>query len=196
MDGQAAARPEITNGDLLGAAQSTLIALTAALAALLGSVAEATPQGPQESHAEGHAASAQHDPEAERWLEEASSRRDAQADPTIMDELLQDEERRTAAAVAACESGHRQPDGTATPHTHDWQAQNERSTASGAFQFIDGTWEWVWNAFLGEEPPTRTAGEAPPRQQLQAFKALWRNGEGAHHWDASRSCWQPMLRSS
>jgi hypothetical protein len=111
-------------------------------------------------------------------------------------ELLQGSEFENAAAIASCESGHRLDDGTADLHTHEWQAQNGVSSASGAFQFVDGTWNWVWQDLIGEDPPTARARDAEPHEQLRAFFTLWKDGEGAHHWDASRSCWQPMLQRS
>jgi hypothetical protein len=101
-----------------------------------------------------------------------------------------------AAAIAACESGGRLADNTATLGSHDWQARNSSSTASGAFQFIDGTWHWVWEGLIGSAAPARTAADATPRQQLRAFEALWRDGAGAHHWQPSASCWRQMLPAS
>jgi hypothetical protein len=98
-----------------------------------------------------------------------------------------------AAAVAACESGWRLEDDTATLGTHDWQARNTTSIASGAFQFIDGTWHWVWETLIGQPAPTATAAGATPRQQLEAFVALWRDQTGAHHWNPSATCWQQLL---
>jgi hypothetical protein len=106
---------------------------------------------------------------------------------------LSGEHQQIPAAIAACESGHRLPDGTAEPHTHDWAAQNSRSSASGAFQFIDGTWEWVWQEIIGEQVPAPHAGDADPADQLRAFWALWRDGQGSRHWDASKSCWRQMI---
>lgn len=98
-------------------------------------------------------------------------------------------------AVAACESGHRLEDGSAELHTHRWEVENpsSRSSASGAFQFVDGTWVWVWEDLIGESPPSLRAKDSSAADQLRAFRALWRDGKGAHHWDASRGCWHPML---
>lgn len=96
-----------------------------------------------------------------------------------------------AQAVAACESGHRQPDGTATPGTHRWDAHNPTSTASGAFQFLDSTWTWTLDT-AGIPPLWDTAADAPPIVQLAAFLHLWDNRAGAPHWHPSRPCWDPL----
>jgi len=105
-----------------------------------------------------------------------------------------------ALVIAACESGARLSDGSARLGTHRWEAVNgdrgghpPRSTASGAFQFLDGTWEWVWRDLLGEPAPTPRAKQASPSDQLRAFLALWDDRRGSSHWDASRSCWAGML---
>lgn len=101
------------------------------------------------------------------------------------------------AAVAACESGHRLQDGSAEPGTHDWKAENPSpsSSASGAFQFVDGTWRWVWSDLIGQDPPTTRAMDASPAAQIEAFRALWREGRGSHHWEASQRCWAKTLSS-
>lgn len=93
--------------------------------------------------------------------------------------------------IADCESGDRRADGTAVPHSYNWTGINQQgSSASGAFQFLDGTWAWVWSDILGEPPPTARARDATPAQQTRAFDALWDNGRGASHWYPSRSCWE------
>lgn len=92
--------------------------------------------------------------------------------------------------IADCESGDRRADGSAVPHSYNWTGINQQgSSASGAFQFLDGTWDWVWRDLIGEPPPTARARDATPEQQIRAFDALWDNGRGASHWKPSRSCW-------
>ena len=63
---------------------------------------------------------------------------------------------------------------------------NPRSTASGYWQFLDSTWEWV----TGLQPP---AAAWPRDVQEDAFWTLWDGGAGASHWRPSRSCWAPLL---
>lgn len=75
-----------------------------------------------------------------------------------------------AAIVAQCESGNLA------------LAKNPNSTASGPWQFLDGTWEWV----TGLEPPAR---KYPRHIQRQAFYKLWDEGRGASHWSPSEHCW-------
>lgn len=87
-----------------------------------------------------------------------------------------------ALAVADCESGEILADGTAIEGSYDIYAKNPTSSASGAFQFIDSTWEWV----TGLEPPARAY---PLEVQEQAFWTLWDDGRGASHWAPSRYCW-------
>lgn len=82
-------------------------------------------------------------------------------------------ELQAAHAVSHCESEHR-------------NVKNPKSTASGHFQFINGTWEWV----TGLRPP---AMAYPYRVQLAAFVKLWDGGKGRSHWAASASCWAPLL---
>ena len=76
--------------------------------------------------------------------------------------------------VAECESG-----GNLT-------AKNPRSTASGLYQFLDSTWEWV----TGLPAP---ASAYPKAVQDSAFRKLWADGSGASHWFPSRHCWGPLL---
>jgi len=96
---------------------------------------------------------------------------------------------RTARIIAACESGTRKPDGTAVIGTHDWTARNPHSSASGAFQFINSTWQDVATRLNAN---TKEAALAPPHVQVAAFRDLHRR-KGLTPWNASRSCWQPML---
>jgi hypothetical protein len=80
-----------------------------------------------------------------------------------------------ALAIRECESGH------------DYRAENPVSSASGAWQFIDSTWEWV----TGLAPP---ASAWPREVQDDAFEVLWDDGAGASHWYASRHCWGEVGR--
>lgn len=75
-----------------------------------------------------------------------------------------------AHAIRRCESGG------------NYQAKNPISSASGAWQFIDATWEWV----TGLPAP---ANAYPPHVQDQAFLALWDGGDGWRHWEPSIACW-------
>jgi resuscitation-promoting factor RpfA len=80
-----------------------------------------------------------------------------------------------ADAVVACESGG------------DFTAQNSHSTASGGFQFIDGT----WRAFGGTEFAPR-AKHASPSQQRTVFERAYA-ANGLRDWEASRPCWQGKI---
>jgi hypothetical protein len=75
-----------------------------------------------------------------------------------------------AAHIRQCESGG------------NYRAQNGTTTASGAYQFVNGT----WTGATGLRPPARAY---PPGVQDRAFIKLWAGGRGAHNWDASRHCW-------
>lgn len=97
-----------------------------------------------------------------------------------------------AQVVAACESGSRRANGTAIVGTHSWRARNPRSTASGAHQFLVGTWQRVAKKIGASQ--YAEAAHAPPHVQIAAFEALWAGGAGSSHWLASASCWRPMLR--
>jgi len=83
-------------------------------------------------------------------------------------------------AVAACESGD------LAAGVYHPQAQNSQSSASGAFQFIDATWEWVTNL----PAPAR---DYPLLVQIWAFDRLWDDGAGAAHWEESRHCWEAQV---
>lgn len=60
------------------------------------------------------------------------------------------------------------------------RAQNPHSSASGLFQFVDGT----WNHFGGYA----RAMYAPVSVQLKKFYQVWDNGRGAHHWVVAHKC--------
>lgn len=64
----------------------------------------------------------------------------------------------------------------------DYAAQNSRSTASGAFQFIDGT----WNNYGGYAK----AKLAPPYIQDE-YALLTYQKDGTTPWNASKRCWGP-----
>ena len=97
----------------------------------------------------------------------------------------------TAQVIAACESGQRRADGTAVIGSHDWTNVNSQgSSASGAWQFLRGTWQWVAEEIGAEQ--YAEAKHAPPEVQYEAFKWL-KNKEGLIPWNPSRSCWSQML---
>ena len=63
----------------------------------------------------------------------------------------------------------------------NYSAQNPTSTASGAYQFLDSTWQSV----------TGLSGRAmnySPSIQDKAFYKLWNNGRGAGQWVTSYHC--------
>lgn len=60
------------------------------------------------------------------------------------------------------------------------RAQNPHSSASGLFQFIDGT----WNYFGGYA----RAMYAPVAIQLQKFYIVWNGGRGAGNWVVAHKC--------
>ncbi|MGI8425099.1 MAG: transglycosylase family protein [Actinomycetota bacterium] len=78
------------------------------------------------------------------------------------------------AAVAMCESGG------------SYTAQNPRSSASGKYQMINGTFQ---GTKAGKQSGYKRAKDAPPEVQEAAAIELWDNGRGASHWSESRRCW-------
>ena len=63
----------------------------------------------------------------------------------------------------------------------NYRALNPSSGASGAYQFMDATWQSV----------TGLPGKAmnySPAQQDAAFWKLWNNGRGAHNWVTAPKC--------
>ena len=61
------------------------------------------------------------------------------------------------------------------------RAENPTSSASGLFQFIDGT----WRAVTGRHD---RASDAPVSVQIAAFYKLWNGGRGAGHWVTAHKC--------
>lgn len=63
----------------------------------------------------------------------------------------------------------------------NYTAQNPSSTASGAYQFLDSTWQHV----------TGLSGRAmnyPPSTQDSAFYKLWNGGAGSGQWTTAYHC--------
>lgn len=65
---------------------------------------------------------------------------------------------------------------------------NPVSSASGLYQAIDSTWDYVWRGYLGEAPPTARAKHASVEDQHRFARALYEH-EGVTPWEASRACW-------
>lgn len=83
--------------------------------------------------------------------------------------------------IRSCESG---PNGYAThgwAFDFDYTATNPNSTASGAYQFLTGTWQSTTGL-------TGRAKDYPPAVQDAAALRLYRE-QGTRPWNASRACW-------
>lgn len=78
-------------------------------------------------------------------------------------------------AIAQCESGG------------NYHAQNSSSTASGKYQFINGTWK----AYGGS---TARAKDASPAEQDVVFERAFA-AEGTGPWEASYDCWHNKVGS-
>jgi len=81
-------------------------------------------------------------------------------------------------ALAGCESGYAE---------NAWTIQNPHSTASGRFQFLDTTWQWV-TADMNRPDLTRLgrAMYATPADQLAAAEHLrTMPGGGLQHWECT-----------
>ncbi len=63
----------------------------------------------------------------------------------------------------------------------NYQAENPTSSASGAWQFIDSTWESV----TGLPAPASAYDRAT---QDAAFLKLWAGGAGSYHWVTAEGC--------
>jgi nucleoid-associated protein YgaU len=63
------------------------------------------------------------------------------------------------------------------------QAHNPRTSASGLFQFMAGTWRSLGGLAFG-----RTAADATPREQERIADRAYAS-EGLGPWEASRDCW-------
>lgn len=86
--------------------------------------------------------------------------------------------------IADCESGDRLASGRAVPGSrryHTVHYPSGRSSASGAYGFLDGTWQ----AVTGRSDRAYQASES---DQDAAFRKLYRTS-GTKPWEASRSCW-------
>lgn len=86
---------------------------------------------------------------------------------------LSDLERR----IGGCESSGR-PYGPLRWHILN---DHHRSSSSGAFQIVKGTWA----RFKGYSE----ARFAPPEVQILRMRQLLHSRKGAGHWRASRGCW-------
>lgn len=68
---------------------------------------------------------------------------------------------------------------------HDYRAENPRSTASGAYQFLDGTWrgnaKWTKQGGKYIARQYQRASDAPPAVQDAVFLHSIRNG-GHKNW--------------
>jgi hypothetical protein len=82
--------------------------------------------------------------------------------------------------IRSCESG---PNGYATnghAHDYDYTAENPSSTASGAWQFLDST----WNGYGGY-----SHAASAPRSVQDAKARSYIDANGFSAWESSRSCW-------
>lgn len=78
--------------------------------------------------------------------------------------------------VAQCETGDR-----------NIESVSPISSASGHWQFVDGT----WRRFGGEKFAPRAIGATRAEQKIVAERAFAANG--LRDWEASRPCWGPKL---
>jgi hypothetical protein len=73
--------------------------------------------------------------------------------------------------IAQCESGH------------DPLARNKTSSAKGLLQIIDGTWKNF-----------KCEGNVLNREDNYNCGVKIATQSGLHHWDASASCWMPLVK--
>jgi hypothetical protein len=95
--------------------------------------------------------------------------------------------------IAGCESGN-------GGRGINYRAHNPRSSASGGWQFLSGTWRYVartyastwqahgWEHLRREAMNTRSMANARPEVQQAAAVVLYQR-EGTRPWLASRACW-------
>ena len=77
--------------------------------------------------------------------------------------------------------------GTAFPHATGYNAQNPRSSASGAYQFIDSTWRNITRE-MGTGTEYAKARHAPPVvQDAVAYWAIVDPGKYRRHWTGANS---------
>lgn len=87
--------------------------------------------------------------------------------------------------IRGCESG----DGDRNQkraHPGNYKAENPRSTASGAWQILDGTWQGVGN--VPESKKYRHASHAPRSVQDDVAWAIYLD-RSTSPWNSSRGCW-------
>lgn len=84
-----------------------------------------------------------------------------------------------APLIRQCESGG------------NYRALNKHSTASGAYQFVNGTWKGIPANIRGNYA---RAYQAPPAKQDAAFAYVWTH-TGSRAWNASSKCWEPKARA-
>jgi len=78
---------------------------------------------------------------------------------------------------------HHESDRGPYPHDNGYQAENPRSSASGAYQFIDGTWRSVLRS-MGRGGEYSRAKYAPPFYQDMVALHLINSG-GSSAWRGS-----------
>lgn len=87
--------------------------------------------------------------------------------------------------IGGCESS-----GTADGPLIYNQTNKSGSSASGAYQWLDGTWVWMARDYGSDVGATkyRRAMYAPPHTQDVVMARALADGQ-AYHWRASQSCW-------